>query len=74
MIFDRVEAAEPFGYLDCEDGSRFWFRGGYHIKHREDGPAVEYSNGNKEWWYMGEKLNCHSQKEFESYLKNKVFW
>ena len=26
--------------------------------HREDGPAVEYSNGDKTWWYNGK---CHRE-------------
>jgi len=29
------------------DGSKEWFLNGQ--RHREDGPAVEYANGHKEW-------------------------
>ena len=30
-----------------------YFKKGTTILHREDGPAVEYSNGDKEWWING---------------------
>ena len=26
--------------------------------HREDGPAIEYPNGTKEWWLNGIQYNC----------------
>lgn len=37
-----------------ESGNRFWYNedGDFH---REDGPAVERSNGNKEWWINGRR-------------------
>jgi hypothetical protein len=44
------------------------------ILHREDGPAVEYFSGDKEWWINGERLNCTSQEEFEKLMKLRVFW
>lgn len=37
--------------------------------HRENGPAVEYTNGHKEWWIDGNIIPVDSQKEFEEYLK-----
>jgi hypothetical protein len=33
-------------------GTKFWKLNGDF--HREDGPAVEYDNGDKEWWFNGE--------------------
>jgi len=33
------------------DGDTFWYRD--DVLHREDGPAVEWVNGTKEWWYKG---------------------
>jgi hypothetical protein len=52
-----------------ENGDRFWYR---HLSdntfHRTDGPAIEYSNGGREWWLNGERIDCSSQKEFERYL------
>jgi len=62
------------GRVTCEDGSVYWFWKSHDTKHRLDGPAIEYANGNKEWYYYGEKVNCHSQEEFEKYLKMKAFW
>lgn len=41
--------------------------------HREDGPAQEYSDGSKSWWYQGELVDVSSQKEFEQWLKYKAF-
>jgi hypothetical protein len=54
------------------DGDEFWYQNG--LPHRLDGPAVEYSNGEKYWYYEGEKIECNSQKEFEKYVKLKLFW
>jgi len=31
-----------------EYGNKRWYLNG--LLHREDGPAVEYADGNKEWW------------------------
>ena len=35
--------------------------------HREDGPAVEWGNGYKEWWYYGKKL---TEETFEDWKRN----
>ena len=35
------------------NGDKRWFLNG--ILHREDGPAVEYSNSDKEWWLNGKR-------------------
>ena len=32
--------------------------------HREDGPAVEYSGGDKEYWYHGKKIKVNFTEEF----------
>lgn len=42
--------------------------------HNEVGPAVIKKDGSMEWWLGGKRLFCQSQKEFESYMKNKAFW
>ena len=31
-------------------------------RHREDGPAYEYSNGNKQWWLNGKQY--YTKEEF----------
>ncbi len=35
-----------------KDGTRYWHKNG--VKHREDGPAVEYADGSKEWFLNNE--------------------
>lgn len=53
---------------------------GYFIKgtlcelHREDGPAIERPNGECEWFYLDQKIDCSSQEEFEKWLELKTFW
>lgn len=42
--------------------------------HRLNGPAIIYYNGFKEWWYENKYIKCSSQKEFEQYLKLRMFW
>ena len=44
------------------------------LLHREDGPAIEDSNGDKFWYINGENINCETQEEFERLLKIKAFW
>jgi hypothetical protein len=41
--------------------------------HRLDGPAIEYSDGEKEYWYNDKFINVKTDKEFKQYLKMKVF-
>jgi len=37
-----------------ECGDKFYYSdAAMKISHREDGPAVEYANGHKEWWVNG---------------------
>ena len=42
--------------------------------HREDGPALEYSNGDKEWWLNGQQIPCTTQLQFERLMRLKAFW
>lgn len=37
-----------------EDGAQRWTLGGE--SNREDGPAVEHTNGFKEWWLDGDEI------------------
>jgi hypothetical protein len=46
----------------------------YYIIHCEQGPAIIKTNGDCEWWLEGVKLPVKNEKEFKSYMKNKVFW
>lgn len=40
-----------------EEGNKFWYyvesEGKEGYLHRDDGPAVELTNGDKEWWVSG---------------------
>jgi hypothetical protein len=54
------------------NGTKFWKINGYN--HRLDGPAVEFSNGHVAWFYMGERIYCNSQEEFEQLIRLKAFW
>ena len=37
------------------NGNKFWYKDReMKVRHREDGPAVEYADGDKEWWLNGE--------------------
>jgi hypothetical protein len=58
--------------LEHVSGNKYWYQDGQ--LHRLDGPAIEYINGNKSWYYRGKRINCSSQREFESLLKLKAFW
>lgn len=60
------------GYTEYSNGSKEWFLDG--VLHREDGPAAEFSSGDKFWYYHGEYINCSSQEEFERIIKLKAFW
>ena len=36
--------------------------------HRENGPAIEFANGDKSWWINGKN---YSEKEFNDYIESK---
>ena len=38
-------------YLLTSDVCKYYVR--FKVLHRTDGPAIEYNNGDKEWWYFG---------------------
>jgi len=45
-----------------EDGNTCYYSDkGMTIRHREDGPAIEFVSGDKEWHFDGERL---TEKEF----------
>lgn len=39
--------------VDPQTGARRYYNAAGQL-HREDGPAVEFSNGNREWWQNGQ--------------------
>jgi hypothetical protein len=50
-IYDFLHAKLPITGRVVSDGAQYWCKGGQ--LHREDGPAVEYANGNKSWYKDG---------------------
>jgi hypothetical protein len=59
------------GLVLKKDGSKLWYQDGK--LHKEDGPAIELANGDKEWYFEGEKIKISSQEEFERIIKLKSF-
>ena len=46
-------------------GTKFWYLNG--LRHREDGPAVEFASGIKSWFLNGVNV---TKKEHEVLVKN----
>jgi hypothetical protein len=49
------------------DGYKHWFLNGE--RHREDGPAVEFSGGNK-YWYLNDE--CLTEEQFNERMAPEV--
>jgi hypothetical protein len=46
---------EQYIYIN-KFGSKFYYKDkAMNIRHREDGPALEYADGDKEWWLNGRR-------------------
>ena len=57
-----------------EGGTIFYYKYGTCTLHREDGPAIEYANGDKYWYFNGKLVDCAYHEEFEQFLRLKAFW
>ncbi len=57
-------------HLCChyDDGSKTWWTEAGNKRHRENGPAIMWKNGKKEWYLDGEEL---SESEFNKILAKK---
>jgi len=51
-----------------EYGTKCWFLNGKY--HREDGPAIEWADGNKHWFLNGKEL---TKLEIQQLQRNKQF-
>ena len=51
------------------DGTKEWYQN--DLLHRLDGPAIEWCNGNKCWYYENQRIECSSQEEFERIIKER---
>ena len=67
---DMPHREDRSAIINVPMGVRYWAKYGKY--HREDGPAIEYENGRKEWWFEGQKIA--TQAEFEQLLRLKAFW
>lgn len=63
---------EDLYFTRSKNGARRWLLNG--VLHRENGPAVEYSNGEKFWWFNNKNIKVKTQEEFEQMIKLKSFW
>ena len=51
----------------------FYFKHDTNKIHRENGPAVTYSQGSQDWYLDGEKLPVKNNEEFLRLMKIKAF-
>jgi membrane carboxypeptidase/penicillin-binding protein PbpC len=59
------------GCLIDEDNDISWYKNGQ--KHRENGPALEFTNnGDKEWWLNGTYLTEHEHRRRVRRIKLKL--
>jgi len=49
-------------YIFFASGTKAYFKS--NNLHKQDGPAVEWANGNKAWYYEGYRIDCNSTEEF----------
>ena len=60
-------------YIKKDNNATFYYKDkAYIIRHREDGPAVEYSNGTK-YWYLNGKLHRVDGPAIEFFDGTKVW-
>ena len=57
--------------IEFPDRSMRWYNNDGYL-HREDGPAIEFYNGDKEWWINGKQIYCKDNKEFQRIMKMKA--
>ena len=58
------------GCLIDEDSDIAWYKNGEW--HREDGPAIEWIDGCKEWWLNGERLTEQQHRMIVRKMKLKL--
>lgn len=61
-----------------DENGEFVVRGVKRVYHREDGPAIvwqESMGADGDWYYyLGKRIYCSSQEEFQKLMKLKAFW
>jgi len=60
----------------CENGDRLWYKdtgSPYQPWHRNHGPAIERSDGSKEWWLMDKQVAVENTPERHSEVLARYF-
>lgn len=66
----KILESHEDGYSFCKtskNGTKFWFKNCQ--LHREGGPAIEWHDGDKDWFISGVQL---SEEEFNKWLANQI--
>jgi hypothetical protein len=63
----KVNSYATFIWHDNNNWVKYWRQ--FSVFHRLDGPAVEYGNGTRYWYYKGCFISSSTQEEFERWLK-----
>lgn len=72
LEYEIEEGGKKYFVNEYDGGDTFWYL--YDELHRELGPAAEWANGEKTWYFHGERMNCKSQEEFIKHINLKAFW
>ncbi|MBK3340010.1 hypothetical protein [Burkholderia pseudomallei] len=59
---DVLDGSTPVPAITCTE---YYYE---NMKHREDGPAVEWSGGKNQWWIHGVQ---YSEEEFDVWVAKK---
>jgi len=54
-------------------GDKYYYLNKEGYFHRLDGPAIEYFDGDRRWYYNNKYIRCSSQEEFERLIKLRLF-
>ena len=68
MYYDFEEIDTPFTGVvkDKENTIVYYLNGQYH---REDGPAIEFAGGSKEWWLNGKHHGYNDDYTNKSWIR-----
>ena len=65
----------PIFSIDSSNGDKIWCLNGTESYHRNHNlPAIEYANGNKEWWYLGSLHREEGLPAIEYSNGDKEWW
>ena len=68
----RNKNEDKFYYQDGSTSFRVLH--GAKILHRVDGPAIEWADGDANWYVNGEPISVKDNEEFLRMMKLKAFW